>query len=223
MKIAPLLKISPGVTAIMGGGGKTTLLYELGAELSQSGKVILTTTTHIFTPSHCPVLTGATAEQVENALIHTPLICVGEPFAKGKLSPSLLPIGMLKTFADYVLVEADGSKGLPLKAHAPYEPVLPDCTNATILVIGADGLNRPIRDVCHRSELYARLAEALDTDPVTPRLAARVICKEGYGDIIFINKAETDSQMHAALALAPLLPCPVVVGSLHRKEYICLY
>lgn len=222
MEIAPLLKIAPGVTAIMGGGGKTTLLYKLGAELSQRGKVILATTTHIFTPTHCPVLTGATAEHVQNALTYTPLICVGEPCKEGKLSPPLLSIDTLKTLADYVLVEADGSKGLPLKAHAPYEPVLPDSANVTILVIGADGLNRPIRDVCHRSELYARLAEADDTDPVTPQLAARVICKEGYGDIVFINKAEADAQKQAALALARLLPCPVIMGSLHKEEYLCL-
>lgn len=222
MDIAPLLKIQSGVTAIIGGGGKTTLLYKLGAELSQRGTVILATTTHIFTPAHCPVLTGATAEQVKDVLTHTPLICAGEPFMEGKLSPSLLPIDTLKTLADYVLVEADGSKGLPLKAHAPYEPVISCRANNTILVVGIDGLGQPIEKVCHRNHLYATLAEESERDIVTSEIEARVIIREGFGDRVYINKVETESHWQAAQALAKLLPCPVVAGSLHRREYRCL-
>lgn len=48
------------------------------------------------------------------------------------------------TLADYTLVEADGSKGLPLKAHAPHEPVIPPQSNQTILVLGAEGLGRTV-------------------------------------------------------------------------------
>ena len=40
MKLAPLLQIGRGVTAIIGGGGKTTLMETLAEELSKKGKVI---------------------------------------------------------------------------------------------------------------------------------------------------------------------------------------
>lgn len=222
MDIASLLNIRPGVTAIIGGGGKTTLLYTLGEELSKVGRVILTTTTHIFVPTHCPVLTDARVEGIQEAFALAPLLCVGTPSKEGKLSSPLLSIETLSTLADYVLVEADGSKGLPLKAHAPYEPVIPCRANNTILVVGIDGLGQPIEKVCHRSNLYATLAEGSERDIVTSEIEARVILTEGFGDRVFINKVETESHWQAAQALAELLPCPVVAGSLHRREYRCL-
>ena len=53
MKLAPLLQVGRGVTAIIGGGGKTTLMETLAGELSKKGKVIITTTTH--RRPDCPV------------------------------------------------------------------------------------------------------------------------------------------------------------------------
>ena len=50
MEIAPLLNIVRGVTAIIGSGGKTTLLYTLAEELKEKGSVIICTTTHIRIP-----------------------------------------------------------------------------------------------------------------------------------------------------------------------------
>lgn len=222
MEIAPLLKVMPGVTAIMGGGGKTTLMYTLGEELSQFGRVILTTSTHIFAPCHCPVLTDAAEEDVAEALKVNPIVCVGERAKEGKLSSPRLAFDVLAKLADYVLVEADGSKGLPLKAHAPYEPVIPECASKTILVVGIDGLGKPIGKACHRSSLYASMVETTEDRVVTPEVAALVIIKEGFGDVVYINKVETEADWHRAKALAPLLPCPVVAGSLYRKEYLCL-
>lgn len=222
MNLAPLLKIRPGITAIIGGGGKTTLMYLLGEELSKAGTVILTTTTHIFIPTCCPVLTKANENEVQQALRQMPLLCVGTPAAKEKLSSPMLPIKTLASLADYVLVEADGSKGLPLKAHAPYEPVIPDGVSNTIVVMGIDGLGKPMEEVCHRKELYAALTEKSVTVPVTVEMAAQVINKEGLGNLVFINKVEADPQWQSAYALATLLPCPVVAGSLHRREYQCL-
>ena len=43
MQIAPLLNIGRGVTALIGGGGKTTLLYTLTEELRKKGTVLLCT------------------------------------------------------------------------------------------------------------------------------------------------------------------------------------
>ena len=49
MKFAELLEIRPGVTAVIGGGGKTTLLRVLGEELAAAGgRVLLCASTKIF-------------------------------------------------------------------------------------------------------------------------------------------------------------------------------
>ena len=50
MKLASLLQVGRGVTAIIGGGGKTTLMETLAGELSKKGRVIITTSTHIRRP-----------------------------------------------------------------------------------------------------------------------------------------------------------------------------
>ena len=41
MQLRRMLGIQPGLTAIIGGGGKTTLLYALALELSQTARVIV--------------------------------------------------------------------------------------------------------------------------------------------------------------------------------------
>ena len=48
MTLSQLLDIRPGVTAVIGGGGKTTLLRTLGEELAGQHPVLLCTTTKIL-------------------------------------------------------------------------------------------------------------------------------------------------------------------------------
>ena len=128
----------------------------------------------------------------------------------------------LAALADYVLVEADGSAGLPLKAHAPHEPVIPAEAARTILVVGASGFGRPIREAAHRPERYAQLAECDIETAVTPEIAARVLRAEGLGDLVLVNQAETPEARENARKLAENLPLPVCAGSLRRGEMVCV-
>ena len=50
MELRELLEIGPGLTALIGGGGKTTLMYHLASELRQQGTVLVCTTTKIWGP-----------------------------------------------------------------------------------------------------------------------------------------------------------------------------
>ena len=56
MELAKALDVRKGVTAIIGAGGKTTLLLALARELAQAARVIVTTTTHIYPPDDFPCL-----------------------------------------------------------------------------------------------------------------------------------------------------------------------
>ena len=49
-----ILGVTKGVTAVIGSGGKTSLLYELAEELRSYGTVLLATTTHIMRPPQYP-------------------------------------------------------------------------------------------------------------------------------------------------------------------------
>ena len=223
MKIAALLQIGRGVTAIIGGGGKTTLMEVLAEELSQKGSVILTTTTHIRRPAQYETLTAADEALVSAALSHSRVVCVGEAAEEGKLRAPRLSIETLARLADFVLVEADGAKGLPLKAHAAHEPVIPPCAQRVVTVVGIDGIGKPIGAACHRSARYAQLALADEEALVTPEIAARVLNAESGFDRVYINKVESAATYEAAQAMAKELSCPVIAGSLHQGVYVCLH
>lgn len=219
MTLAEALCIRPGVTAVIGGGGKTTLLRTLGEELAGGRHtVILCTTTKIFPFPGLRNLTAAREEGVAAALAERPLLCLGTPVpGTGKLTAPDLPMEALAGLAEYVLVEADGAAGRPMKAHAPHEPVIPTEANQVICVVGASGFGRPISAAAHRPERYAALAGAAQDAPVTPELAAAVLCSEGLHHRIFVNQAETAERLAAAKQLQKLLPCPVAAGALRQE------
>lgn len=220
MSLSALLAIRPGVTAVIGGGGKTTLLSVLGRELSARGRVVLCTTTKIFPFPGIPC--AKTAEELAH-LAGERLICTGtEVPDTGKLTVPPVSIAQLAREFDYVLAEADGSAGRPLKAHAPHEPVIPPEAGNVILVVGASGFGRPIREAAHRPERYAALAGAGLEESALPAMAAAVARAEGLHDRVYINQAETPSQLADAKRFAQYMDCPVLAGSLQREEYqIC--
>lgn len=220
MSLSALLDVRVGVTAVIGGGGKTTLLSVLGRELSGRRRVVLCTTTKIFPFPEIPC--AKTAEELTH-LTGERLICTGTQVpGTGKLTVPPVPISALMREFDYVLVEADGSAGRPLKAHAPHEPVIPPEASNVILVVGASGFGRPIREAAHRPEQYAALAGAGLEDLVSPAMAAAVVRAEGLHDRVYINQAETPFQLADAKRFAQDMNCPVLAGSLQREEYqIC--
>ena len=220
MDISPLLHVGPGVTALIGGGGKTTLMYTLAEELRRRGTVIVTTSTHIQRPEGCRLVLTADTAAIAAALAAQGAVCVAGEGPEGQLTAPALPFEALAALADFVLVEADGARRLPLKAHEAHEPVIPANAGQTIYVLGADGFGRPIGETCHRPERYAALCGASESDIVTPTLAAAVLRSEGYDrSRVFINKVETAADRANAKALAALLPGEVTAGSLWKKEY----
>ncbi len=195
--LASALKIAPGITAIIGSGGKSTLLRTLGLELMRAGgRVLLCTTTHMFPvagvpwdgssrrldaapwrpeASHVP---GCTCEAC--AGLARGSICqagVLDP-ETGKLSAPAEPLNELAQRFDYVLAEADGSKRLPLKAHAPWEPVVPVGTTNVVWIVGASGFGRPINEAVHRPKLFCERCGCKPTDTATPERVAQALDAE---------------------------------------------
>lgn len=221
MGLWPLLDIRPGVTAVIGGGGKTTLLRALGEELAAAGnRVLLCTTTKIFPFAGLENLLDPTEEELAEALTARRPVCAGTAVpGTGKLTAPGVPMARLAELADYVLAEADGSAGRPFKAHAPHEPVIPEEANQTVCVVGASGFGSPISEAAHRPALYAGLAGVPESASATAETEAAVLLAEGLHSRVYINQAETaEARAHAA-ALAARLSCPVAAGSLLRKEY----
>ena len=251
--LSEALGIKKGVNAVIGSGGKSSLLKSLSLELSQKGSVLLTTSTHILPFSHCEnicfsdenvsisdenisilnknalisnenvsslnkniltlnekiLLPGKDIQSEEEALENSktllqskvlslwdksqnPILCLGTLEKNGKLSPFPLPFSAIEQMADFVLVEADGSKRLPGKAHGRNEPEIPKESQRTVLVFGASALHKPISEVIHRVEIFQNFfTPSLPPDTLlTKELLLQAFRKEKLGDCLFVNQLD---------------------------------
>ena len=223
MELARALCIRPGVTAVIGGGGKTSLLRALGAELSAHARVILCTTTHILPEPELPCVCLPSREAVDAALDAHPCILVGTPAEQGKLKAPGLSFPVLQELADFVIVEADGSRHRPVKAHAAHEPVIPPEANQTILVIGASAFEQPIASAVHRPELLCRWRGVSEDTLLTPSLISDYVNFESLHTRVLINQAESPRRRRLAKELAGRLKTPVCMASLQEGWITCLY
>ncbi len=210
--LCDVLEIQKGVTAVIGSGGKTSLICHLAQELQSRGSVLICTTTKMWRPAEGECLCHTKEETIAALKVHK-TVYIGEINQQNKLIPPSFDGWWL--LADFVLVEADGAAGLPLKAHAPHEPVLPENCAKVICVVGASGIGKPIEAAAHRPDRFAALCGKKVTDTVEERDIAAVLQAEKYHDCVFINQADAA----CAEGLASLLPSPVVTGSLREEQW----
>ena len=209
------------IVALVGGGGKTTSLFLLGQELAGLGKkVVLATTARMFEPDsgEVPLLlesrTGIISRRVAEILAESNQVLVGAGKVDGKLtglSCELLQELVDLPQVDIVIVEADGSRGKPLKFPAQHEPVICSADALVVPVMGVLGLGEKLTEQhFHRVEL-ARDYLGLDQETVvTPQVTAEMLLHpRGYGRFIgvnrvvpLINQVETPEQENLAWELA---------------------
>ena len=166
------------IYAIVGAGGKTGLMKEMAARFRQEGKsVFITTATHMFIEEDT-LLTD------ETAVIMDALRKNGYAFAGVPEGPKIRPLPAsvyeeVCRAADVVLVEADGSRHMPLKYPNASEPVIPDNVDEILVVCGLHGLDKPAKDVCHRLELVKQKLDITEDTLITPEHIYRLVM-EGY-------------------------------------------
>lgn len=215
------------VVAVIGSGGKSTLLRTLAREAGKRRvRVVLATTTHFLAFEGIALVTSGDMGDVVRALDEAGTVCVGTPTGDdlGRLGTPAFSMGELARVADLVLVEADGSKRLPLKAHASHEPVVPPEATVTVDVVGASGFGRPLREAMHRFELACERLGCDANDEATPELMARSMADEIARGLIapthvIVNQAEGAECLAAARRYAAALrewgcELPVFLGSI---------
>lgn len=143
----------PFVVSFAGAGGKTSTIRRLAWEAVGRGlKVLVVTTTHMARPGAFGVFDG-NAEEIRTVLEHRGLAVAGRTAEKEKITFTGWELYKEAcSLADLVLVEADGSRRLPLKVPRAGEPVIPDNTDMILCLNGLTSLGKRAEDCCLRLE-----------------------------------------------------------------------
>lgn len=212
-------------TAMVGAGGKTSAMFRLARSFHEP--VFLSTSAHlaldqlgladrsytIHSPEDFPAFTGSIPAGLS-------LFCGPEITEKARVSGlEARTLEHLRQLASYygvpLLVEADGSRRLPLKAPAAHEPPVPTFANAVIVCAGLSGLGKVLdEENVFRAELFGQLAGLNPGETVTPQALAKVLLhpQGGLKNIppgalrsVILNQAHSPVLQAEAAQLARLL------------------
>ena len=193
------------------------LYYNFGLARSLPGCAVLTTTTRIFA--------NQTARAAATCRIGTPefeaamqsprdglLVIGGVEGERARGVAADVPATLLAAAGvDFVVVEADGSRMLPVKAPAPHEPRVPPETALLVAVAGIDALNAPIAEVAHRPERVSALTGLAGEERLDAGALARLLaspqgglkdCPPSARAVVLLNKVETPEEREVARRVA---------------------
>jgi probable selenium-dependent hydroxylase accessory protein YqeC len=236
--------ISPergGILSLVGSGGKTSLMFALAAFLAGQGKRVLTTTTTRIRPPGreqsplCAIagdpLQWLRSQSQGDFPAQVTLAGDREPDRDklvGYAPEEIDRIGRSGLF-DWILAEADGAAGRPLKAPGPREPVICSRSDHVVAVVGLDGIDAPLtEESVFRCAKYSALSGILQGKTVTAEGAGRVVAAEqglfrgapeAAERIVLLNKAETEDRSSAGRVMADVLiplGLKVFLGSLRQ-------
>lgn len=217
-----------GVVSLVGAGGKTSLMFRLARELANDGETVLTTTTtKIYEPSpdqadHV-ILAASAADLLQRArgpLKSQPHICAAaarlpEQGKLGGFAPEIIDDIRSSRLFRWIIVEADGAAGRPLKVPADHEPVIPACTTHLVGLVGLNGVGRPANDQwVFRGPQFLELTGLEPEAEITAAAVATILadengifkraCVEG-ARIAFCNQADVPENAAAGRRIAQIL------------------
>lgn len=252
MNLSQALRLSSAPRlAFVGAGGKTTALFQIAREYNSP--VLVTATTHL-SPQQAQLgdqhYTISSPEQIESLHPHDIQgVCVftGPPDGSGRLAglPGTLLERLLRlaqVLSVPLLIEADGSRQLPVKAPAAHEPVIPTFVDTVVVLAGLSALGKPFSSqTVHRPEEFARLSSLSSGEVIDAGALRRVLVHAegglkgippGARRILLLNQADTDALQSQARAMLlqrsgqpELLPAyhAVVIASLAQEQIFAVH
>ncbi len=235
-------KMSRECIAFVGAGGKTTSMFRLAEEMKLKGScLIVTTTTKIYRPeSHCydTIMLSCNEEELQAELeqlvrpgIHLAAQGVDSDNKLIGLEPHWVDNLFWNPEPDHILVEADGSRGLPVKAPADFEPVIPSSATLVVGVIGLDCLGRPADEsMVHRVHAFCRITGCSLGDIITDDHLIRLImhpmglfkaAPESSKRFLLLNKADDGERAVHAYRIRERMReqgLPVLIARNEKKE-----
>lgn len=208
------------IISLVGGGGKTTLMFAIARELAEYGRgIILTTTTKIWKPSSPQVifylndqLSNLKKWVTKNLSSFSCVLLAHKELNNGKLQgldPQWVDELSKLEFVSWIIVEADGAAGRSLKAPQEGEPVIPQSTTLLIPVVGVDVLGAPLEErYVFRSSIAMEILKVPRGSPISPAMIGKLlltVCQNRPAKsrlIPFINKVDLEDGLPKARILA---------------------
>ncbi len=236
--------------AVVGAGGKSTLLFALAEELCEKRcNVVTTTTTKIWLWQRdlAPKSMYLAGTAWQDSLGKT-LEQYGHVFVSRKPLPSGKTAGISKELADaifempgvdHVIVEADGAAGRPVKVPSEHEPVIPGSATVVIGVMGLEALfARCVEENVFRMEAFRAMTGLAIGNELSPEALTKIfahpsgVFRGSPGNarrVVFLNKMDLVENHGAARQLARSILAStetrverVVLGSLKKNTYAVL-
>jgi molybdenum cofactor cytidylyltransferase len=212
--------------AFVGAGGKTTAIFQLAHQLEPP--VIVTATTHLATwqvklaDQHILIRNELDLSETRGEELSGVVLVTGEQVEPDRVSGiGFREFSQLISLADEyqipVLVEADGSRQLPMKAPADHEPAIPPHIETVVVVCGLAALGKPLGpEWAHRTERFASISGISGGENISIQAVAQVMLDPvgglkniptGVRQVALLNQADSLELQSAANALAKkLLP-----------------
>jgi molybdenum cofactor cytidylyltransferase len=260
LSLAEALRVhSSPCIAFIGSGGKTTAMFQLARTLSRradgqshveaqeerSSPVIVTATSHLgawqpgLADQHIIADTSDPIEKLEHGLKGIILV-TGEMDGDRTKPVNNNLMNWLQQFCGYhsipLLIEADGSRGKPLKAWAEHEPPIPEFVEYVVQVVGLTGLGKSLNNKnVHRPEIFSKLSGLSIGESTTADSLIRVLKHSESGlknipanarKVVLLNQADTHELQSAAQGLAQaLIPeyDSVIISSLEQEKIFAVH
>jgi len=247
MQFQEALRFSRGWSvAFTGGGGKSTAMARLAAELSAEAPVLITSTTKLalhqadMATHHMVLRRGSDLLPLSGLLQLNQSVLVTGPAAESEpkwlgLSPEM--VAALRKLADQaqatLLIEADGARGRSLKAPDEHEPVIPAFTDLVLNVVGMDVVGQRVDSpLVHRPERVSAVLGISQEQKLSPgHVAALITSPQGglkgvppYAEFhALLNKIDVpqgreSGQMTAAALLSSPRLRSCILGSMNADR-----
>lgn len=189
LKRALRLEDAPKI-AFVGAGGKTTAIFQIADRYKRP--VIITTSTHFSgdqteqgdhhyiirstedlnkfedkVPAGVNIITGPISSDRAMGLSYESLTCLGR---------------WCRTNEVPLLIEADGSRQLPIKAPATHEPVIPSFVDTVLVFVGMGSIGKPLTsEWVHRPEFFAAISGLEIGDPIGIKAVIKMLTHPNGG------------------------------------------
>lgn len=237
--------------AIVGAGGKTSLMFALAEDLLMGGgRVVTGTTTKVWYMEAmrfpCVIFSSSDStwhEKVKEGLARYGHVFVGQGVLEsGKLEgigPASADLLYKDPAIDCLIIEADGAAGRPVKVPESHEPVIPSSATVVVAMIGLEVIGKELEpEFVFRLNRFKEMTGLANGAKISPEVLAGVFhSPEGLFKgtpvsarrVAFLNKLDLlrDDQKARRLAYlllrhSSVLVDRVVIGSIKDKKYLVI-